>query len=227
MSFVSSRYIAAGALLWAAAALSGCAQLAGIEETSLGPKHAYACKCACSAGGETFSLNSNVCVPPELNPALNPALPAGFVPSSDELRQDCSTRVEQNLAKMSRQCISPRIECSCAGIAELTSSFSDCDSPCTGEDLKADCSNFDPQHGEVTATNAPGVPPVCVVGKPGSARPPQAFAAALYGRTSECAVDGAVTVTRDGDHQSHDATGVAEFSGDPCPGGSCAVGVSY
>src|SRR5262249_6216659 len=126
----TSRSVVAAALLALAALGPGCAQLAGIEETSLGPKHAYACKCACTGGGESFSLNSNVCVPANLNPALNPDLPSDFVPSSEDLRQDCSTRVEGNLEQMARQCVADRIRCSCAGIAELRSSFSDCDKPC-------------------------------------------------------------------------------------------------
>ena len=36
-----------------------------------------------------------------------------------------------------------------------------------------------------------------------------------------------MTLTRDGDSQTRQTTGVAEFAGDPCPGGPCAVGVSY
>ena len=36
-----------------------------------------------------------------------------------------------------------------------------------------------------------------------------------------------MTLTRDGDSQTRQTSGVAEFTGDPCPGGQCAVGVSY
>src|SRR5262249_23058216 len=111
------------------------------------------------------------------------------------------------------------------------SSFGQCDTPCFGDDLKADCSNFDPQTGNVTATNVPGQQPVCVVNFPNAtssaALAPAPFAAAMFGRTTQCEVSGAVAVTRDGDTKSSDTTGVAQFNGDPCPGGSCAVGVSY
>ena len=73
---------------------------------------------------------------------------------------------------------------------------------------------------------SPGQPPVCIAGPPGSAHPP-AFASALFGRSSQCQVDGAVTVARDGDTRTPEASGVAQFAGTPCPGGQCAVGVSY
>ncbi len=224
----TSRYVVVpAALLWLAALSSGCAQLAGIEETTCSVRHAYACKCACRGDGQSFSLDSNVCVPESLNPTLNPALPPDFVPSSDQLREDCETRVQSNLEDMAQQCVSNRITCSCAGIAELTTSCNACDSHCVGEDLAPDCSNFDPQAGDVTATNFPGDEPVCVVGAPGSALPPAPFASAIFGHTSECQLDGGVSVTRDGETETPAASGVAEFTGTPCPGASCAVGVSY
>jgi hypothetical protein len=222
-----ARQVAVPAALLGIVALSGgCAQLAGIEETTCSVRHAYACKCACTGGGETFSLNNDVCLPESLNPALDPDLPPDFVPTSEQLRQDCETRVESNLEQMARQCVADRIRCSCAGIAELTPSCNDCDSPCAGEDLAADCSNFDPAAGDVTATNAPGEHPVCIAGQPGSAGPAP-LASAVFGRTSQCQVGGNVTVTRDGDTRTPETTGLAEFSGTPCPGGTCAVGVSY
>jgi len=222
-----TRSVVVAAVMAAIAALSaGCAQVFGIEETTCSVRHAYACKCACTGGGQSFSLDNNVCLPANLNPALDPNLPPDFVPTPEQLRQDCETRVQDNLQQMAKQCVANRIQCSCAGIAELTPSCNDCDAPCAGEDLAADCSNFDPQVAPPTATNAPGKPPVCIAGPPGSAHPP-AFASALFGRASQCQVDGSVTVTRDGDTRTPEATGVAEFTGAPCPGGQCAVGVSY
>jgi len=226
MRGIARRAALSTALLCVVALSAGCAQLAGIEETTCSVRHAYACKCACTGGGESFSLNNNVCLPESLNPALNPDLPPDFVPTSDDLRQDCETRVESNLEQMARQCVADRIQCSCAGIAELTPSCNDCDSQCAGEDLAADCSNFDPQAGEVTATNAPGQQPVCIAGEPGSAGPAP-LASAIFGRTSECQVGGTVEVTRDGDTRTPETQGIAEFTGTPCPGGTCAVGVSY
>ena len=226
MRGIARRAALSTAVLGIVALGAGCAQLAGIEETTCSVRHAYACKCACTGGGESFSLNNDVCLPESLNPALNPDLPPDFVPTSDDLRQDCETRVESNLEQMARQCVADRIRCSCAGIAELTPSCNDCDSQCAGENLAADCSNFDPQAGVVTATNAPGQQPVCIAGEPGSAGPAP-LASAIFGRTSECQVGGTVAVARDGDTRMPEATGVAEFTGTPCPGGTCAVGVSY
>ena len=226
MRGIARRAALSTAVLGIVALGTGCAQLAGIEETTCSVRHAYACKCACTGGGESFSLNNDVCLPESLNPALNPDLPPDFVPTSEDLRQDCETRVESNLEQMARQCVADRIRCSCAGIAELTPSCNDCDSQCAGENLAADCSNFDPQAGVVTATNAPGQQPVCIAGEPGSAGPAP-LASAIFGRTSECQVGGTVAVARDGDTRMPGATGVAEFTGTPCPGGTCAVGVSY
>jgi hypothetical protein len=81
------------ALLCIAALGAGCAQLAGIEETTCSVRHAYACKCACTGGGETFSLNNNVCLPESLNPVpprklLHASDPNGWCPWM--LGPDCS-----------------------------------------------------------------------------------------------------------------------------------------
>src|SRR5215813_7791776 len=226
MRFIARQARIPAALLCIAALSAGCAQLAGIEETTCSVRHAYACKCACTGGGESFSLNNDVCLPKSLNPALNPDLPPDFVPTSEDLRQDCETRVESNLEQMARQCVADRIRCSCAGIAELTPSCNDCDAPCAGEDLAGDCSNFDPQAGDVTATNVPGGQPVCIAGRPGSAGPAP-LASAVFGQSSQCELEGTVTVTRDGDTRTPETEGVATFIGTPCPDGTCAVGVSY
>src|SRR5262249_5318934 len=166
MGFIARRAGIPASLMCIATLTAGCAHLAGIEDATCSVRHVYACKCACTGGGQTFSLNNDVCLPESLNPALNPHLPPDFVPTSDDIRQDCETRVESNLEQMARQCVADRIRCSCAGIAEPTPSCNDCDSPCAGEDLAADCSNFDPQAGAFTATNVPGKPPVCISGQP-------------------------------------------------------------
>ena len=215
------------ALLSAAVFNLGCNQIFGLDETELAPQHAYTCECACSGGGQSFSLDNDVCLPTELNPGINPDLPEDFRASADALQNDCHIRVERNLERMARQCVADRIQCTCDALVDLNFSFA-CDSPCPGEDLAADCSNFHPQTGTVTATNVPGQAPVCVDGSGfGDSTRPAAFASALFGGTTECQVDGGVSVTRDGDTQTRAASGVTEFSGSPCPGGSCAVGVSY
>jgi hypothetical protein len=213
-------------LLWIATLSAGCNQIFGITETTLAPRDSYTCGCTCTGGGQSFSINSNVCLPEALNPALNPNLPPDFVPPATAVQDDCHVRVERNLEQMARQCFSNRIRCSCEATADLNFSVGACFTNCFGEDLAADCSNFDPQTGDVTATNVPGQEPVCVDGKSTSTTP-AALASAIFGRSSECQVDGGVTLTRDGDTQTRQTSGVTEFRGDPCPGGQCAVGVSY
>lgn len=211
-------------LLWIAALSAGCNQVFGLDETTLAPRDAYTCGCTCSGGGQSFDVSSNVCLPEDLNPAINPNLPPDFVPSATDVQADCHGRVEQNLEQMARQCFADRIRCSCEASADLIISVGACLTHCFGEDLAADCSNFDPQTGHVTATNVPGHEPVCLAN---ASATEEAFAAAIFGRRTECQVDGGVTLTRDGDSQTRQTSGVAEFTGEPCPGGQCAVGVSY
>jgi hypothetical protein len=213
-------------LLWIATLSAGCNQIFGITETTLAPRDSYTCECACNGGGQSFSISSDVCLPEDLNPALNPSLPPDFVPSAAAVQDDCHVRVERNLEQMARQCFADRIRCSCQATADLNFSVGACFTHCFGEDLAADCSNFDPQTGNVTATNVPGQEPVCVDGKSTSTTP-AALASAIFGRSTRCQVDGGVTLTRDGDSQTRPSSGVTEFTGDPCPGGQCAVGVSY
>jgi len=213
-------------LLWIAALSAGCNSIFGITPTSLAPPDAYTCECTCNGGGQSFDLSSNVCLPDDLNPAINPSLPPDFVPAATAVQADCHTRVEQNLEQMARQCFADRIRCTCQAHADLLRAVGGCLNGCFGEDLAADCSNFDPQAGHVTATNVPGHQPVCLAGE-GASESPDAFASAIFGRATACQVGGGVTLTRDGDSQTRQASGVAEFAGKPCPGGQCAVGVSY
>jgi len=213
------------ALLWIATLSTGCNQIFGITPTELAPPDAYTCDCTCNGGGQSFDLSSNVCLPDDLNPAINPNLPPDFVPAATDVQADCHVRVEQNLEQMARQCFADRIRCTCQAHADLLRAVGDCLTHCFGEDLAADCSNFDPQNGHVTATNVPGHAPVCLANA--SATESNALASAIFGRTTECQVDGGVTLTRDGDTQTRQTSGVAGFAGDPCPGGPCAVGVSY
>ena len=146
-------------LLWIAVLNAGCNEIFGITPTSLAPPDAYTCGCTCNGGGQSFDLNTNVCLPENLNVALNPNLPPDFIPAAADVQADCHTRVEQNLEQMARQCVAARIRCTCQANADLLRSVA-CFDPCFGEDLAADCSNFDPQAGHVTATNVPGHQPV-------------------------------------------------------------------
>ena len=100
-------------LLWIATLSAGCNQIFGLDETTLAPPDAYTCECTCNGGGQSFDLSSNVCLPEELNPAINPSLPPDFVPAATAVQADCHTRVEQNLEQMARQCVADRIRCTC------------------------------------------------------------------------------------------------------------------
>ena len=88
----------------------------------LAPPDAYTCDCTCNGGGQSFDFSSNVCLPDDLNPAINPNLPPDFVPAATDVQADCHVRVEQNLEQMARQCFADRIRCTCQAHADLTQS---------------------------------------------------------------------------------------------------------
>ena len=96
-------------LLWIAVLNAGCNEIFGLTPTTLAPPDAYTCGCTCNGGGQSFELNTNVCLPENLNVALNPNLPPDFVPAAADVQADCHTRVEQNLEQMARQCVADRI----------------------------------------------------------------------------------------------------------------------
>ena len=112
-------------MLWIAALSAGCNQIFGITETTLAPRASYTCGCTCTGGGQSFDINSNVCLPEALNPALNPNLPPDFVPPATAVQDDCHVRVERNLEQMARQCFADRIRCSCEATADLNFSVGD------------------------------------------------------------------------------------------------------
>ena len=106
-------------LLWIAVLNAGCNQIFGITPTTLAPPDAYTCGCTCNGGGRSFNLSTNVCLPEDLNAAINPSLPPDFVPTAADVQADCHTRVEQNLEQMARQCFADRIRCTCQAKADL------------------------------------------------------------------------------------------------------------
>src|SRR5262249_52319312 len=152
---LTARVLAVAACLVAAVVSAGCNQIFGITPTHLSDRHAYGCNCTCTGGAQPFTVKNDVCLPEALNPALNPALPSGFVPAATDLQNDCHKRVEQNLEGMARQCVANRIRCTCEAQGELIFDVGSCDTHCFGQDLAADCSNFDPTTGDVSATNLP------------------------------------------------------------------------
>lgn len=224
------RSCASVALLLLLGVSSGCNQIFGLDETTLaptGPGNAYTCECTCNGGGQNIIVKSSVCLPADLNPLLDPTLPPDFEPSPNDVKQDCENRVQRNVQQLARQCVARQLSCNCD--ASIVATFgAECNEPCIGEVLADDCSNFNPQTGDKTATNVPGEDPVCFIASSDPPDPvPDPLAAGIFGRSSTCEVTGEVTIMQGDDSQSRSANGVVEFSGDPCPGESCEVGMSY
>ena len=65
------------ALLSAAVFNLGCNQIFGLDETEPRPNTPIRAS-ACSGGGQSFSLDNDVCLLAELNPGINPDLPEDF-----------------------------------------------------------------------------------------------------------------------------------------------------
>jgi len=152
-----------------------------------------------------------ICVPP----ALNPNLMDGSDPTADDLANDCSMRVQETLSGLSAACGYPSA-CTCTAQANSRQYSATCDNPCTENPVDPDCSDFDPVHGNVQATNAPGDDPVCGANSP--------LAAEIFGQRTLCAVSGKAHIHVSGEDQKNpNAAGIVQFLGPPCPGQSCAV----
>ncbi len=144
-----------------------------------------------------------------------------------ELKADCEGRVDDNVQAMGSACNYPICNCTVRTLEDGTlvtnRRFDEkCGNECTPEPLKEDCSNFDPNNpASVTATNRDGLAAVCTAHSP--------LAAALFGKRSQCNVSGQATITVDGESPDAPSTasGIVELIGRPCPGGSCAIGLSH
>jgi hypothetical protein len=155
-------------------------------------------------------------------------LPPALVPNRSEtdLVNDCQDRVAQTLSGLAEACGYPS-DCHC-GLQANATTFSQslkwanqCDMPCTEEqvDVANDCANFDPVHGLTSATNADGDQPVCLANSP--------LAAEVFGRRTMCAVEGMAHVEVEDESKDSHTQGIVQFTGDPCVGGGCAVGMQY
>jgi hypothetical protein len=169
---------------------------------------------------------------------LNPNVPAdpGSAPSAADLDNDCKTRVQNNLTQMVQECGSRTATCTCEApggtsfATECNGNCSDsgCDAQCPGEVLAQGCANLDYKAHVKTATNVLGQPPVCLVSSSDPPVPvPDPLAAGFFGQVSRCEVSGQVTVAQGDDSQSQPGDGVVNFTGSPCPGESCQVGMDY
>lgn len=165
-------------------------------------------------GNQVGPQNVPVCMTPELNVNLG-----GAAPSVDDLRADCQGRVEQTLSGLAAACNYPSA-CTCDLLPDSEPRFAGkCDDPCVENPVEADCSDFDPVHGNVQATNAPGDAPVCVANSP--------LSSALFGRRTTCNVAGSAHIDIDDHSADPDTEGVVQFIGDPSPGQSGVVGIEY
>jgi hypothetical protein len=164
-----------------------------------------------------------VCMPDTLNP--NNVHPT---PTADQLATDCSDRVGKTVSHMASAC-GYTDACTCTATPSSSKSVCGCNDTCTAVPLDLNpqtlCSNFNPSvEPPVTdATNHPDDEEVCTAHSP--------LAAAMFGKRSQCNVTGQATITVDGESPDGDApptaSGVVEFIGRPCPGGSCAIGMSH
>jgi hypothetical protein len=158
--------------------------------------------------------NIPVCMTPQFNVNVG-----GASPTESDLRADCQGRVEDTLSGLAQACHYPSV-CTCNLLVDSQPQFAGkCDDPCAENPVEADCSDFDPVHHNVQATNAPGDAPVCVANSP--------LSSALFGRRTTCNVTGNAHVDID-DHSANPHTeGVVQFIGDPVPGQSGVVAMEY
>lgn len=224
------RALGAAMLAILLGASSGCNQIFGLDETEAIRPDAYNCACTCTSSNNSFPpivLNTSVCLPNGINPNLT----SNSV-TQQQLDADCSGRVSGNIFGAIEQCVTDQpIACHCTAFPVVSMFIAqECDQPCTGQDLDPSCSNFNPfaNPPQKTATNIPNKEPVCLVASADPPTPvPDPLVAGIFGHTSNCSVDGDVTIERDGDSQTHSATGIVNINGSPCPGGGCKVGMSY
>lgn len=158
-------------------------------------------------------LSLQVCMLPEDNENLG-----GTAPDDARLLQDCRSRVETTVGGLADACGYPPI-CTCAVTPDSRRYADKCDVPCAGEPVDAQCSNFDPVGGNVTATHAGSDEPVCIATSP--------LSSAMYGRRTTCAVDGHAFIEVEDELKIPAAAGIVKFVGPACPDESCAIGTEY
>jgi hypothetical protein len=179
----------------------------------------------------TFSVATdqalNVCMPANLNPNLLDANGTYQpIPSDMDLQNDCSGRVETTVSHMAQACDYPP-QCQCDAVVGSRRFNDSCNDPCVENPLDPKCSNFDPVNGTTTATNAPGDKAVCLASRNAASTAPAALSAGIFGQVSQCAVTGPATIEVGDETKQSDAQGFVEFTGRPCPGGQCNVGLAY
>jgi hypothetical protein len=190
-------------------------------------QNAYFCSCSCTdhLAPDLIAIQILGDYPVCMSDTQNPNL-ANPEPSDSDLEDDCAQRVFANVASFA-QCTSEGLEdnCSCAAhrgtaVHVLRHYHPACDLPCPPSAL--DCE--DPKTASFAASNLP----VCV--PPTSDPPvpvPDPLGAVLLGHATACDVDGTVDLTVGGKTASPGAHGVVQFTGGPCSGGLCPIGMYY
>jgi hypothetical protein len=168
----------------------------------------------------------NVCVPEALNPNLTDGNGTHHpAPQPAQLQADCEGRVQKTFGDLAAKCGYPSV-CDC-DLAPSSQRFNvSCNDPCAEHPLDPTCGNFNPPTGNVGATNVPGDTPVCVIPLD-VAGGPSSIAAAMFGQTSECHVEGPATVQVGDEEKTTQAQGTIGLRGKPCPDGQCSVGLAY
>ena len=202
----------------------------------VGDPNTYVCSCRCDLeddGAYDVVCDGDgclfdTCMPADLNPNVSPNL--GIPPTADELADHCDLVVEKNIEAFYQTCGQlPDTDCACVPVEAADYFDVSCNDDCVEDPLvPADCSNFDPIAGFKTATNFPGEDPVCLAA---SSDPPDptadALAGGFFGQHTLCNITGTAEVEI-GEHSDTAAlSGRVEFTGKPCPGGGCDVGVLY
>lgn len=174
----------------------------------------------------------SVCMPPDLNPNLDPDGDGETNPDpapTDGVRDYCEVRVADTLLGLASQCFGA-VECSCrvdSDASTRTFTHPPCDEPCVEEELDDECVEFDPVGDLTVATNAPGDEPVCLAeGNPDDPSP-QPLTRGVFGRRSLCVANGTTEIEVSGHSAESFTRSFVSIVGDPCPGQSCDVGVAH
>lgn len=223
-----------------------------LEVVKLAEPNSYDCRCSCG-----IDENGNGALDPEEEVTVvrhelqvcmlddhNRNLGGEYALS--DLTNDCRSRVRQNLQAIGQACVAADYLCrNCEALAVATPVAS-CNrldqapevpgvQPCEAVPLQVDqftkqCINFDPQNANQadfkSVTHHPNVgdEPVCLADREDPPVPTASpLGAGIFGRTSTCNVSGKATLI----HGERNADGVVHFTGEPCPGGGCDVGMFF
>jgi hypothetical protein len=234
-----------------------CELIAGLQERTFvapdpeGEENAYTCECSLTVfGGDlpdtpTFTVCASDTVGRD---------PQSGKLNVVDINQDCQKRVATTFGLMAEACPDIAfVEAKCFAAATPARFEQACPREgqiveCAKEEVLPDCSNFIPEQPEASKATLPpgglsrGDEPVCFVASSATASSdftaalelptavPTPMAAGIFGQHSTCVLNPAqskATVTLDSEVREPAVSGVVEFLGAPCPGASCAVGMTY